>query len=116
MINNMVAYGENCMPINVLRRHNKIAPSTPFSAGRSDIEHLNCFERTNFKELLDKNYLIETNAFSGKCWLNLAKRSRGACRPGRHRYVEFTHHDPMKAEDKELINKRIKRIRCEQKR
>lgn len=105
------AYGENCMPINVLRRHKKNSPSTPFSAGRSDIEHIEYFERTGFKEFVDPNYIIEANAFnSNRCYLNIASKSSGSFKPGRHRYVEFTHHNPLEKKDKETLSRRVKRM------
>ena len=102
--------GENCMPINVLRRHQKNAPSTPFSTGRSDIEHVEYFEKSNYKQLLNENYLIEANAYSEKCILNIAKKSSGIFRPGKHRYMEFTHHNPLLEKDREIIKRRAKRM------
>ena len=83
--------GENCMPIDVLRRHNLQAPSTPFSSCRSNIEHLLYFEENQYDKYLDSDYLIEANAWSSKCYLNIVKRSEGAFRQGRHSYLEFTH-------------------------
>lgn len=105
------ALGENCMPIEVLRRHNKNAPSTPFSTGRLDIEHVEYFERTNYRDLINPNYLIEANAITDKCYLNVIKKSSGIFRPGRHRYVEFTHHNPIDENDKKTITRRIQRMK-----
>ena len=105
------AFGENCMPIDVLRRHNKEAPSTPFSTGRLDIEHVEYFEKTDYKNLINPNYLIEANAFTDKCYLNVVKKSSGIFRPGRHKYVEFTHHDPTSEEDRLKLIRRIQRIK-----
>lgn len=106
-----LAVGENCMPIDVLRRHNKDAPSTPFSTGRLDIEHVEYFEKTNYKDLINPSYLIEANAFTDKCYLNVKKKSSGIFRPGKHNYVEFTHHNPMDEEDKNKLIRRIQRMK-----
>ena len=105
-----LACGENCMPINVLRRHKKNAPSTPFSAGRSDIEHLKYFEATNYNNLLQQDYIIKVRGFSDDCFCNMRKKSSGLCRPGRHLYLEFTHHNPHKQVDRNSIERKIKRM------
>ena len=105
-----LACGENCMPIHVLRRHNKLAPSTPYSAGRSDIEHLEYFETTNYTNFLNPSFLIEVNSFSNNCYVNVAKQSSGVCKPGRHLYLEMTHHNPLEYKDKEILDRRILRM------
>jgi hypothetical protein len=105
-----ISCGENCMPINVLRRHGKIAPSTPFSSGRSDVEHLEYFESTNYENFLDPSYLIQVKAFTGECFINVSKKSSGRLKPGRHTYLELTHHNPLILEDRKLLNRRIQRM------
>lgn len=105
-----LACGENCMPINVLRRHNKEAPSTPFSAGRSDVEQLKYFEDNQYANLLNPDYILKANAYSEDCYLNISKKSSGLCRPGKHLYLEFTHHNPNNERDYDAIERRIKRM------
>ena len=101
---NWLALGENCMPINVLRRHGKTAPSTPFSAGRSDIEHI------EYQSFLEPSYLTKVNAFTSESYINLAKKSTGKCKPGRHLYLELTHHNPFIHEDNLILKRRIQRM------
>ena len=105
-----LACGENCMPINVLRRHSKVAPSTPYSAGRSDVEQFEYFEKNQYSNFLSKSYIVEANAYSSNCYLNIACKSSGPCYPGRHRFLEFTHHNPLEAEDKLTLKRRINRM------
>ena len=105
-----LACGENCMPIDVLRRHKKNAPSTPYSTGRSDVEQLSYFEESMYSDFLNKDYLIKVNAFTDRCYLNIKKRSNGTCQPGRHYYLEFTHHDPTHSTDREKLKRRIDRM------
>ena len=105
-----LACGENCMPIDVLRRHKKDAPSTPFSTGRSDVEHLEYFERIKYSNFLNEDYLIKAHAFSDECYLNISKKSSGTCKPGRHSYFEFTHHNPVISEEREKLRRRAARM------
>ena len=105
-----LACGENCMPIDILRRHGRNAPSTPYSSGRSDIEHLSHFESTEYRDLLKNDYIIKANALTGECYLNIAKKSSGLCRPGRHQYLEFTHHNPDNEKDLKALQRRTDRM------
>ncbi len=101
--------GENCMPIDILRRHNLEAPSTPFSSCRSNIEHLLYFEDNQYEKYIESDYLIEANAWSEKCYLNIAEKSEGNFRQGRHSYLEFTHQNLKNQEDINKLKRRITR-------
>tara|TARA_B100000674_G_C37916140_1_gene951012 strand:- start:802 stop:1509 length:708 start_codon:yes stop_codon:yes gene_type:complete len=103
--------GENCMPINVLRRHNKKAPSTPFSTGRGDVEQIQYHEQTDYKNFLNPDYLIKADSYTNQCYLNISKKSSGACKPGKYFFLELTHHDPNSKADREAIERRINRMR-----
>ncbi|MDA9739821.1 DUF1796 family putative cysteine peptidase [Synechococcus sp. AH-736-M20] len=105
-----LACGENCMPIDVLRRHGKNAPSTPYSTGRSDAEHLEYFETSTYQNFLEESYLIKSNAFTNECYINVSKRSSGKLKPGRHQYLEFTHHNPLEPKDNKILRRRIERM------
>lgn len=103
--------GENCMPINVLRRHGQNAPSTPYSAGRSSIEQFQYFEANQYADFLSTDFLTKVKAFSGNTYVNTAKRNSVYFRPGQHFYLELTHHDPLESqEDREALQRRIKRM------
>ncbi|KZR73698.1 DUF1796 family putative cysteine peptidase [Prochlorococcus marinus] len=104
-----LACGENCMPIDILRRFDLNAPSTPFSSCRSNIEHLHYLEKSNYIEYLNSDYIIEANSFSERCYLNLVLRSCGNFIQGRHRYLEFTHHNPNNESDSLILQRRIDR-------
>ena len=70
-----LVYGENCMPINLLRRFGFNAPSTPYSSCRSNIEHATYFENMNYSNLLEPCQMLKVNGFSGSCYINTAKMS-----------------------------------------
>ena len=105
-----LACGENCMPIDVLRRFKINSPSNPFSSCRSTVEHIEYHEETDYKNYLRQDFLIEANAFSEKCYLNLANKSSAEFNPGRHRFLELTHHNPFDEKDKETLERRIRRM------
>lgn len=98
------------MPINVLRRHGQNAPSTPYSAGRSSIEQFQYFEANQYSDFLSEDFLTKVNAYSGDTYVNLAKRNSNHFQPGKHLFLELTHHNPLAKEDRETIQKRIKRM------
>ncbi len=105
-----LVYGENCMPINLLRRFGLNAPSTPFSSCRSNIEHIEYFEKTRYKDFFNPSFLLKANAFSGECILNISHRSSAPFSQGRHKYYECSHHDPEKNEERYKLENRISRI------
>ena len=105
-----LACGENCMPIDVLRRFKLNSPSNPFSSCRSTIEHLDYHEGTDYKNYLRRDFLVEANAFSEKCYLNLAKKCGEEFNPGRHKFLELTHHNPLEEKDRTTLERRIRRM------
>lgn len=105
-----LACGENCMPIDILRRNRLNSPSTPFSSCRSTIEHIHYHETNEYQNYLRQDFLVEANGFSERCYLNLANRSSKFFNPGRHRYLELTHHNPLENEARKTLRRRIKRM------
>ena len=110
---NWLAIGENCMPLNALRRFSLNSPSTPFSSARCCIEHVTWLESINCKGLLDKENLISMDSgrgdakryvyYSGFQATNLFKH-------GPSRLLEFAHQNPLQSSDNAMLLKRVDRM------
>lgn len=101
--------GENCLADNILARNKLKSFSTPYSSGRSNIEYVLSFEKDNFSDLLNAQYLQQQfvdgkNVVRNNKYLATTNRYNPICVNG----LEFTHHDVIN--DKASI-KRIKK-RC----
>lgn len=98
-----LSFGENCLTDNVLERHGLKLLTTPYSHGRTTIEHILELERDDYRSLLDRERL-ERGEADGHPVVRL-----GGFGPLANRYdpqhelgFEFTHHqvldDPGDAE------------------
>ena len=99
------------MPINLLRRFNFNAPSTPYSSCRSNIEHVTYFEERDYSNIIEPCQILKVNGFSGTCNINISKISSKLFNQGRHRFFELTHHDPSANDQAVKIQKRVDRIK-----
>jgi hypothetical protein len=106
-----VSMGENCLPDDILRRHNRKSFSTVFSSGRSNIEYILQMEYDNYTNLLKKDYLVQcpdgTNSVIRSTYY---KKCNDKYSPRHMLGFEFTHHNPLKVrEDNRAFKRRISR-------
>ncbi len=106
-----ISLGENCLPDDILRRHNRKSFSSVFSSGRSNIEYILQMENDNYRHLLETEHLqhfsdgeqtVVRSTWYNKCAGNYSARHMLG--------FEFTHHDPLRIkEDKRAFQRRISR-------
>lgn len=106
-----ISLGENCLPDDILRRHNRKSFSSVFSSGRSNIEYILQMEKDNYQHLLKKEYLqhfpdgahsVVRSTFYNNCIGQYSERHMLG--------FEFTHHDPLSIkEDNRAFKRRIAR-------
>ncbi|ANI83148.1 DUF1796 family putative cysteine peptidase [Kosakonia oryzae] len=106
-----ISLGENCLPDDILRRHNRKSFSSIFSSGRSNIEYILQMEKDNYQNLLDKTYLqhfpdgdhsVVRSTYYKDCVGQYSERHMLG--------FEFTHHDPLGiSADKQTFKRRIER-------
>lgn len=106
-----ISLGENCLPDDILRRHNRKSFSSVFSSGRSNIEYIIQMEKDNYRNLLKKEYLqhfpdgqhsVVRSTFYKNCADQYSERHMLG--------FEFTHHDPLRIkEDNRAFQRRISR-------
>ncbi|MCS2148014.1 DUF1796 family putative cysteine peptidase [Scandinavium sp. H17S15] len=103
--------GENCLPDDILRRHNRKSFSTVFSAGRSNIEYILQMEHDNYKNLLKTDCLVQcpdgTNSVIRSAYY---KKCNDKYSPRHMLGFEFTHHNPLQVrEDNRAFKRRVSR-------
>ncbi len=106
-----ISLGENCLPDDILRRHNRKSFSSIFSSGRSNIEYILQMERDNYRNLLNKTCLqlfpdgehsVVRSTFYKNCINQYSERHMLG--------FEFTHHDPLNIiADNQTFKRRIAR-------
>ncbi|PDO87155.1 DUF1796 family putative cysteine peptidase [Kosakonia sacchari] len=106
-----ISLGENCLPDDILRRHNRKSFSSVFSSGRSNIEYILQMEKDDYRHLLEKEHLqhfpdgehaVVRSTFYEKCTGQYSERHMLG--------FEFTHHDPLRIkEDSRAFQRRISR-------
>lgn len=106
-----ISMGENCLPDDILRRHNRKSFSSIFSSGRSNIEYILQMEKDNYQNLLDKTHLqhfpdgdhsVVRSTYYKHCVGQYSERHMLG--------FEFTHHDPLSiSADKQTFKRRIER-------
>lgn len=106
-----VSLGENCLPDDILRRHNRKSFSSVFSSGRSNIEYILAMEKDDYQHLLRKECLqhfpdgereVVRSTFYKDCIGQYSERHRLG--------FEFSHHDPLRIrEDNRAFKRRITR-------
>ena len=105
--------GENCLTDHILNRNNLKSFSSPFASGRSNIEYILNFEKENYINFIDNNYLKYENAINGqkvvrnKKYVATENKYNDTCTQG----FEFTHHDVIGDEEaRQALERRYKRI------
>ena len=98
------------MGINLLRRFNLFAPSTPYSSARSNIDHFLYLEKTNYKTFLNPKF-----HFTAKSWTNESVYlshpiSLDLFKQGPRRCFEFSHHNPANPIHNEDLSRRVSRF------
>lgn len=108
-----LAIGENCMPLNALRRFSLNSPSTPFSSARCCIEHVTWLESINYKGLLDQENLIERDSGRGdgrRYVYYSAFQATNLFKHGPSRLLEFANQNPFQSSDNAMLLKRVDRM------
>lgn len=101
--------GENCLTDNILSRYELKSFSSPYSSGRSNIEYILYFEKEEFKNFLNLDYLKYDYFNDKKVVRNtLIKSTVNNYEASVMNGFEFTHHDIIS--DSNL--KRTMRRRC----
>ena len=98
------------MGINILRRFNLYAPSTPYSSARSNIDHFLHLERTNYVNFLDSRYHFTAKSWTKSSVYLSEPISSNLFNQGPRPYFEFSHHNPAVHEERLLLSKRVKRF------
>ncbi|MBJ5866463.1 hypothetical protein JGL56_01820 [Salmonella enterica subsp. enterica serovar Derby] len=106
-----VSMGENCLPDDILRRHNRKSFSTVFSSGRSNIEYVLQMEHDSYKNLLKKECLVQcADGVHSVIRSTYYKKCNDKYSPRHMLGFEFTHHDPLYiSEDNRAFKRRIAR-------
>lgn len=110
--NVVFSIGENCLTDDLLSRNNLKSFSSPWSTGRSNIEYILAFEREQFRDLLNPEYLRYGDDGEKKVVRNCKYGSvQNAYHASVTNGVEFTHHDVL-GNDKvrSTIKNRCKRL------
>lgn len=94
--NVVFSIGENCLTDDLLSRNNLKSFSSPYSTGRSNIEYILAFEREEFRDLLNPQYLRYENDGEVKVVRNIKYVSvQNKYNLSVANGVEFTHHDVL---------------------
>jgi len=105
--------GENCLADGILERNNLKSFSSPFSSGRSNIEYILNFEKENYIDFLNKDFLKYEYLQTGKKVVRNKKyvitenKYHDLSKSG----IEFTHHDVINNEEvRQTIKRRYTRL------
>lgn len=106
-----ISLGENCLPDDILRRHNRKSFSSVFSSGRSNIEYIIQMEREDYKNLLKvENLQHFPDGVHSVVRSTYYKDCAGHYSPRHMLGFEFSHHDPLRVkEDNRAFRRRISR-------
>ena len=110
--NIVFSIGENCLADNILARNGLKSFSSPYASARSNIEYILAFEKEDFKDFLNSEFLMYDDTDKNKVgrnkkYVEVKNKYHNSCCNG----FEFTHHDVIgKDEDRKKINKRYKRL------
>jgi len=109
----VLSLGENCLADDILRRNGLKSFSSPYSAGRSNIEYVLAFEGERYSDFLNPAYLRKepsnsnTIVVRNKKYMDLCNSYHPTVIHG----FEFTHHDVLdNPHDKDALNRRCYRM------
>ena len=107
-----LSLGENCLPDDILKRHELKSFSTPYSSGRSNIDYALALEATNYATLLDRDALARGDVYGAPVVRSTRfVESDPIFDPMHVRGFEFTHADPISSEkDRESYGRKIARL------
>lgn len=110
--NVLFSIGENCLADNILARNGLKSFSSPYSSARSNVEYLIAFEKEEFNDFLNADYLVYDKTSNGnvaqnKKYVDVNNKYYSSCVNG----FEFTHHDVIgDSAAKDKIYKRCRRL------
>ncbi len=110
--NIVFSIGENCLTDNILARNGLKSFSSPYASARSNVEYILNFEKEEFKDFLNPEFLVYEPNSNGlvprnKKHTETFNNYHNSCVNG----FEFTHHDVIGNKDaKKKIIKRCKRM------
>lgn len=110
--NIVVSLGENCLSDDILARNGLKSFSSPYAAGRSNIEYILAFENERFADFLNAAYLCKetyNNAVvvRNKKYMALRNTYNESAMNG----FEFTHHDVLEdANAQKAMGRRCRRM------
>lgn len=110
--NVVLSFGENCLTDNILDRNGLKSFSSPYSSGRTNVEYILAFEREEFADLLNREYLVyeyaaDKRVTRNKKYVATKNRYHEMCING----FEFTHHDVLGSKiNGNKISKRCQRM------
>lgn len=107
-----LSLGENCLSDDVLKRHGLRSFATPYSAGRSNIDHALALEALDYAPLQDPSLLVRGSAFGTPVVRIPSVRHQHAMYdPGSLHGFELTQHDPLQsADDRASIARKVQRL------
>lgn len=107
-----LSLGENCLPDDLLKRHQKKSFSTPYSPCRSNIDYALHLEQRGYEVLLDKTLLTVADAYGARVVRSLAVVDADPIFESAHRGgFEFTHHDVLTVDsDRQSFRRKIDRL------
>lgn len=107
-----LSFGENCLADDILSRYNLKSFSSPFASGRANVEYVLQFQKENYKDFLNPQFLKygyegDLKVVRHKKYNELSNVYEDSCMKG----FEFTHHDIIADEKKRAsIERRVRRI------
>ena len=110
--NIIISMGENCLADDILSRYDLKSFSSPFSSGRSNAEYILDFEKEDYVDFLNPDYLKYGSFNEKKVARNIKyvatqNHYHDSCSHG----MEFTHHDVISDPSlKETIARRYERL------
>lgn len=110
--NVVFSLGENCLADDILARNGLKSFSSPYASGRSNIEYILSFEKEEFSDFLNMEYLVHESLSNrtvarNKKYVAVKNNYHDSCLHG----FEFTHHDVIDcAKNRNRIKKRCQRL------
>ena len=109
--NVMFSIGENCLADDILARNKLKSFSSPYASGRSNIEYVLAFEKEQFADFVNPEYL-NYEYFGNRKVVRNKKYTDvvNAYDPSVTNGFEFTHHDVFDEETRKTMERRCQRL------